>query len=162
MEESVAFKYIVTSLFFAPAAPFVLPFVKVCVYLSVPAAVTVLVVVVVAAAASYFFSPHQYPLSVPYRLARERNFSPVLLARLVIEEHLRAKRGEGGGGGADGKVPKADVKALLSDPRRISDPRLGLEVKAAAWRDDVYGPLAEAVKASVGVEHEERLKRELR
>ena len=97
------------------------------------------------------------------RLARERNFSPVLLARLVIEEHLRAKRGEGGGGGgADGKVPKSDVKALLSDPRRISDPRLGLEVKAATWRDDVYGPLAEAVKASVGVEHEERLKRELR
>jgi len=96
-------------------------------------------------------------IGVVLRLAREAGTSAALTARTVLEEWLSAQREEGEGRVED-KVVKQQVGRLLRDTTLLGDARLANEVWLATIEDHSYGPFAEAIKASVGEEHEQKIK----
>lgn len=87
------------------------------------------------------------------RLAQETGFSPALTARAVLDTHYQEDRRQRPEDGA-----KSKVNLMMKDSTLIEDGKLAMEVFLATLKDDSYGHLAEAIKQSVGEEHEQRLK----
>ncbi|XP_038059616.1 CDAN1-interacting nuclease 1-like isoform X1 [Patiria miniata] len=88
-------------------------------------------------------------------LASEIDFSPALLARIVLERHLFYTSGD------EAPVPKSRVTKLFREPHLIQDPVLSLEVQQCVLLDSSYGPVVESIKHSIGVELEVHLKKTL-
>jgi len=102
----------------------------------------------------------EYQPGVLIRLARENNTSSALTARTVLEEFL-IEAGEV----EDvedkvvrDKVIKNRAGKLMRDTTLLEEGELGYELLLAGLQDDSYGPLSEAIKGSIGEEHEQRLK----
>ena len=53
---------------------------------------------------------------------------------------------------------KSQVSVMMKDTTLIEDGRLAMEVFLSTIKDDSYGHLAEAIKHSIGEEHEQKLK----
>ena len=53
---------------------------------------------------------------------------------------------------------KSKVSIMMKDTTLIEDGKLAMEVFLATIKDDSYGHLAEAIKQSVGEEHEQKLR----
>ncbi len=86
--------------------------------------------------------------NVIFQLARSTNFSPWHLSRLIAEECLKP-------------VSKPELNYLVRNPDLIEDGELAVEVFSAGVNDGVYGYQTDAIKHSIGLEHEQKLKREL-
>ncbi|XP_038597462.1 CDAN1-interacting nuclease 1 [Tachyglossus aculeatus] len=87
-------------------------------------------------------------------LANEVDFSPALMARIILENFLREKEG----------LPpsKTIINTLLRDPSQIPDAVLGNQVYQCIVNDCCYGPLANSIKHAIGYEHEVLLRGMLR
>jgi len=86
-------------------------------------------------------------------LAFSSGCSPALTARSVLEQHCRS---HGQTESADGE--KTQVSQMMKDSTLIEDGRLAMEVFLATIKDDSYGCFAEAIKQSIGEEHEQKIK----
>ena len=82
-------------------------------------------------------------------LALRSGSSPALTARSVLEQHCRSDSSEG---------EKNQVSLMMKDTTLIEDGKLALEVFLATIKDDSYGCFAEAIKQSIGEEHEQKIK----
>jgi len=85
------------------------------------------------------------------RLASETGTSPALTARMVMETKIGEAKQEDNGG-------KSQLSQMMKDSTLIEDGKLAMEVFLATIKDDSYGHLAEAIKQSIGEEHEQKLK----
>lgn len=81
-------------------------------------------------------------------IAESVGVSPTQMARLVLEEHLGAKKGKG-------------VGQLLKDVGRIQNERLRAQVAVAVQEDPYNGPYVDKVRQMVGVEYECLLQQKL-
>ena len=103
------------------------------------------------------------PDGVVVRLAHQAADSSALTARMVLEEYLseNAKR-EGREVTKPGEYKdqalKSQTSMLMKDTTLIEDGKLAMEIFLATIKDDSYGPVAEAIKHSIGEEHEQKLK----
>lgn len=88
------------------------------------------------------------------RLAREADFSPSQLARLILEKHLMVTEDTT-------HVPKPRLSQLVKEPYLIEDDVLSNEVLECSAVDDCYGPFADCIKHAIGYEHEFYLKKKL-
>ncbi|XP_071552459.1 CDAN1-interacting nuclease 1 [Panulirus ornatus] len=88
------------------------------------------------------------------RMAQEMDYSPAMLAKLVVEQHLLTSC-------PSISVSKSQVNALLRDTTLIEDRDLSFEVYLCLLEDDAYGPFADSIKHSIGHEYEFLLRREL-
>ncbi|CAN8004598.1 unnamed protein product [Ixodes hexagonus] len=88
------------------------------------------------------------------RYADELGVPPALLARLVVIKHHEADEG--------GPPSKQDISQMMKDTSTIEDGCLAAEVFLCIMSDDEYGPLADALRHNVGLEHEVHLKEQLR
>ena len=86
-------------------------------------------------------------------LAFNSGCSPALTARSVLEQHCRS---HGQTDSADRE--KTQVSQMMKDTTLIEDGRLAMEVFLATIKDDSYGCFAEAIKQSIGEEHEQKIK----
>jgi len=87
------------------------------------------------------------------RLSDETGLTPALLTRTVIERHHQR---------ADQSKPsRCLVSSLMKNTALIQDRDLAFESYLCLLEDDHYGPVAEAMKQSIGYEYEIRLRREL-
>ena len=93
------------------------------------------------------------------RLAQDAGDSSALTARIVLEEYLTEnteialKPGE-----YKDQALKSQTSMLMKDTTLIEDGKLAMEIFLANIKDDSYGPVAEAIKHSIGEEHEQKLK----
>jgi len=85
------------------------------------------------------------------RLASETGTSPALTARMVMETKIGEAKQED-------NVGKSQLSQMMKDSTLIEDGKLAMEVFLANIKDDSYGHLAEAIKQSIGEEHEQKLK----
>lgn len=85
--------------------------------------------------------------------ADELGMPPALLAKLIIEKHYETE---------EGPPTKQRVSQMLRDSATIDDGPLSVEVFHCIINDDHYGPLSDAMRSSVGLEYEVRLKAELK
>lgn len=90
------------------------------------------------------------------RMAREVGGSSALTARTILEERLAQDREEGEV--RDDRAVKQQIGRLIKDTTLLGDGELAYEVWLATLEDHSYGPLAEAIKSSVGEEHEQKIK----
>lgn len=87
------------------------------------------------------------------RLSDETGLTPALLTRTVIERHHQR---------ADQSKPtRCLVSSLMKNTALIEDRDLAFESYLCLLEDDHYGPVAEAMKQSIGNEYEIRLRQEL-
>jgi len=101
-----------------------------------------------------------YQPGVLIQLARENNTSSALTARTVLEEYL-TEAGEAEeleDKAMRDKTIKNRAGKLMRDTTLLEEGELGYELLLAGLQDDCYGPLSEAIKGSIGEEHEQRLK----
>ena len=82
------------------------------------------------------------------RLAARSASSPALTARAVLEQ--RCERGQ--------DTLSNSVSLMMKDTTLIEDGHLALEVFLSTIKDDSYGCFAEAIKQSIGEEHEQKIK----
>ena len=82
-------------------------------------------------------------------LALSSGSSPALTARSVLEHNCRSDSSDG---------EKSQVSLMMKDTTLIEDGRLAREVFLATIKDDSYGCFAEAIKQSIGEEHEQKIK----
>ena len=93
------------------------------------------------------------------RHAQQAGDSSALTAKMVLEEYLtenteqRVKPGE-----YKDQALKSQTSMLMKDTTLIEDGKLAMEIFLATIKDDSYGPVAEAIKHSIGEEHEQKLK----
>ena len=93
------------------------------------------------------------------RHAQQAGDSSALTAKMVLEEYLtenteqRVKPGE-----YKDQALKSQTSMLMKDTTLIDDGKLAMEIFLATIKDDSYGPVAEAIKHSIGEEHEQKLK----
>nr|CAG4652011.1 EOG090X0A0V [Triops cancriformis] len=92
------------------------------------------------------------------RLADDTGLPPALLARMVLEFHYEISAT---GGNMTTPVRNL-VSAYMKNTHDIADRDLALEVYMCNLEDDFYGPYAEAVKAGIGHEYEQKLVQSLR
>jgi len=88
------------------------------------------------------------------RMSTQTEASPALTARMVLDAHyndVKNDKQEDPGG-------KSQVSVMMKDTTLIEDGRLAMEVFLSTIKDDSYGHLAEAIKHSIGEEHEQKLK----
>ena len=71
--------------------------------------------------------------------------------RMLLDTRYSHDKEEGGGA-------KSKVSIMMKDTTLIEDGKLAMEVFLATIKDDSYGHLAEAIKQSVGEEHEQKLR----
>jgi len=83
------------------------------------------------------------------RLAARAGSSPALTGRAVLEHHWQCQ-------GAD--TDRNTVSQVMKDTTLIEDGNLALEVFLSTIKDDSYGCFAEAIKQSIGEEHEQKIK----
>ncbi|XP_061406084.1 CDAN1-interacting nuclease 1 isoform X2 [Lethenteron reissneri] len=86
-------------------------------------------------------------------LANEVDFSPALMARIILEVFIISTKGEA--------ASKPTLNAMLKDPSQITDPVLSAQVYQCTLNDCCYGPLVDSIKHSVGYEHEILLREKL-
>ncbi|KAJ8341164.1 hypothetical protein SKAU_G00334550 [Synaphobranchus kaupii] len=87
-------------------------------------------------------------------LASEVDFSPSLLARLILERFLEEH---------EGAVPtKQVINSMLREPSLIPDHNLANHVYQCTINDCCYGPLVDCIKHAIGQEHEILLRDKLR
>lgn len=88
-------------------------------------------------------------------MARQVDLSPSLMARLILERHLAYSQYAGN------PPPKSVVSELLRDTSLIDDVTLALEIDVCLAADDVYGPVVDTIKHSLGHEYEFLLRQKL-
>lgn len=88
------------------------------------------------------------------RMAKEFDFSPSQLARIILEKHLIVTE-------EITHVPKCRISQLIKEPFLIDDDVLSSEVLECNAVDDCYGPFADCIKHAIGYEHEFYLKKKL-
>ncbi|XP_042221097.1 CDAN1-interacting nuclease 1-like [Homarus americanus] len=88
------------------------------------------------------------------RKAKEMDYSPAMLAKLILEQYLTANF-------PDMTVNKSRVNGFLRDTTQIQDRDLGYDVYLCLLEDDVYGPFVDSIKHSIGHEYEFFLRRKL-
>lgn len=107
----------------------------------------------------------EYAPGVICHLAIQEKSSPALLAKLILEEYIKEQSSEEESDEAEKKtVDKAlrsRVNALFKNHALIQDRDLAHEVLLAKVKDNGYGPIAEAIKQSIGEEHEQKIKDQL-
>merc|ERR1712071_367643 len=87
------------------------------------------------------------------RLSEETGLTPALLTRTVIDRHHQK---------ADQSKPsKYLISSLMKNTGLIQDRDLAFESYLCLLEDDHYGPVAEAMKQSIGYEYEIKLRKEL-
>ncbi|XP_032820185.1 CDAN1-interacting nuclease 1 isoform X1 [Petromyzon marinus] len=86
-------------------------------------------------------------------LANEVDFSPALMARIILEMFIISTKGEA--------ASKPTLNAMLKDPSQITDPVLSAQVYQCTLNDCCYGPLVDSIKHSIGYEHEILLREKL-
>ncbi|KAM4665185.1 CDAN1-interacting nuclease 1 isoform 2-T3 [Discoglossus pictus] len=86
-------------------------------------------------------------------LANEVDFSPALMARVILEKFLQKQDGL--------TPPKPLLNSMLRDPSLITDPVLANQVHQCIINDCCNGPLVDCIKHSVGHEHEVLLREKL-
>ena len=93
------------------------------------------------------------------RHAQQARNSSALTAKMILEEYLTenteqtVKPGE-----YKDQALKSQTSMLMKDTTLIDDGKLAMEIFLATIKDDSYGPVAEAIKHSIGEEHEQKLK----
>lgn len=92
------------------------------------------------------------PPGILVRYADDLGVSPALLARLVVIKHYETD---------EGPPQKQMVSQMMKDTTTIEDGRLSVEVFLCIVADDEYGPLADALRHNIGLEHEVYLKEQL-
>jgi len=90
-------------------------------------------------------------------IATRLRTSPALVARIMVEEHLNLDMT-----GENARENKLLVAKYMRDTASMQDRDLSYEVFLATIKDDSYGPLAEAIKHSIGEKHEQMIKDKLR
>jgi hypothetical protein len=93
-------------------------------------------------------------------LALREKTSPALAAKIILEEYLKRESSEETEPG-DRRVETAlrlRVNQLLKNHALVPDRDLSYELLLAKLKDHSYGPIAEAIKHSIGEEHEQKLK----
>ncbi|XP_063804123.1 CDAN1-interacting nuclease 1 isoform X2 [Pseudophryne corroboree] len=86
-------------------------------------------------------------------LANEVDFSPALIARIVLERFLQDQ---------DSPPPtKPVLNSMLREPSLIPDPVLANQVHQCIINDCCNGPLVDCIKHSIGYEHEVLLREKL-
>jgi len=85
--------------------------------------------------------------------AQRAKYSSALTAKIVVEEYLADSTEQ-----AMNTNIKSRTNMLMKDTTLIEDGRLALEVFLATIKDNSYGPIAEAIKCSIGEEHEQKIK----
>ncbi|XP_040189784.1 CDAN1-interacting nuclease 1 isoform X2 [Rana temporaria] len=86
-------------------------------------------------------------------LANEVDFSPALIARIVLERFLQDP---------DGQPPtKPVLNSMLRDPSLIPDAVLANQVQQCIINDCCNGPLVDCIKHAIGYEHEVLLREKL-
>merc|ERR1719154_370283 len=103
------------------------------------------------------------PDGVVVRLAHQAADSSALTARMVLEEYLSENAKKEGRevtkpGEYKDQALKSQTSMLMKDTTLIEDGRLAMEIFLATLKVDSYGPVAEAIKHSIGEEHEQKLK----
>jgi hypothetical protein len=88
-------------------------------------------------------------------MARQVDLSPAMMARLILERYLAYSRYSGN------TPPKSVTTQFLKDTTLIDDVRLAIDIDVCLAADNVYGPVVDVIKHSVGHEHELLLKRRL-
>lgn len=79
-------------------------------------------------------------------LANEVDFSPALMARIVLEEFLHQQ---------GGVIPtKPIINSMMREPSKIPDRILASQVFQCSVNDCCYGPLVDCIKHATGHEHE--------
>lgn len=96
-------------------------------------------------------------------IARREHFSPALTARIILEEYIKENQLDCVGFRSDNPKAreaafKSQVSQLWRNPLNIQWEELGYEVLVANLKDHSYGHVAEAIKHSIGEEHEQKLK----
>ncbi|CAL1270308.1 unnamed protein product [Larinioides sclopetarius] len=94
------------------------------------------------------------------KIADEVDLSPALMARLILEHHLKLNLGDKN---SDEKetVPKSMISEMLKNPSLIQDKYLGAEIKLCTLIDNYYGPLSDVIRNVSGLETENKLKDDL-
>lgn len=87
-------------------------------------------------------------------LANEVDFSPSLMARMVLERYLQELEGT--------PPSKPVLNSMLREPSLIPDRFLANQVYQCTINDCCYGPLVDCIKHSIGQEHEILLRDMLR
>ncbi|XP_066550455.1 CDAN1-interacting nuclease 1 isoform X2 [Amia ocellicauda] len=86
-------------------------------------------------------------------LANEVDFSPSLMARIILERYLQEH---------EGAVSKPVINSMLREPSLIPDRHLANQVYQCTINDCCYGPLVDCIKHAIGQEHEILLRDKLR
>lgn len=85
-----------------------------------------------------------------YRLAKEIDYPPTLLARTILEECFKEKNDSD-------SVPKDIISKLLKNYREIENKTLSQEIEICVNQDENYGPIIENIKKEVGLKYERML-----
>ncbi len=89
-------------------------------------------------------------------IAKKYNFSPQLTSKYLIVEWLKRNSDK------DNEFDLNErAKTYVKNSNLIPDAKLAYEVYLASLEDDMYGSLAEAIKSSIGLEHEQFIKEKL-
>ncbi|KAG7200205.1 hypothetical protein KM043_000637 [Ampulex compressa] len=88
------------------------------------------------------------PVGILLKMAKDIGAPPALLARNVLEKHCECD---------DSNVTRNEVTKLFKDTTLIGDKDLAYEVYLCILYDDLYGPIGDAVGASLGQEYELKL-----
>jgi len=107
-----------------------------------------------------------YKPGVIIELAIQEKTSPALAAKVILEEYLKEQSSEDGTedsveSKSVDKILRSRVNALFKNHAQIQDRDLAHEIFLAKIKDNGYGPVAEAIKQSIGEEHEQKIKDEL-
>jgi len=96
-------------------------------------------------------------------LAIRDKTSPALAARIILEEYLKDIDPEAEPSDRRNIDPalRLRVSELLKNHALIQDRDLAHEILIAKVKDHSYGPIAEAIKHSIGEEHEQKIKDKL-
>ena len=89
-------------------------------------------------------------------LCKEFGIPPALCARVILKKHLQLLTSP------DANIDnmlhvKTEVTKLMRDPLLIEDGTLSLNVRQSILNDMCSGPVTDAIRHMIGVEHEEKL-----
>ncbi|XP_054712382.1 CDAN1-interacting nuclease 1-like [Uloborus diversus] len=94
------------------------------------------------------------------KLADKIDFSPALLAKLILEQHFKESKEDSNNGGFE-TASKFDISEMLKNSTLIDDPDLAVETRLCILSDETYGCVSDVVKNSVGEEFETKLQNQL-
>ncbi|XP_015109223.1 uncharacterized protein C15orf41 homolog [Diachasma alloeum] len=88
------------------------------------------------------------PPGIIVRMAAALDFSPTLLARVILEKYLQE---------TNPLITKGDVSKCMKDTTQIQDPRLAHEIYMCILYDDRNGMISDAFCNAIGFEYEVKL-----